>query len=64
MHLIIGTDAFKDMIVSLRDLNAFVVVVGEGHVTRAAARLGMQQPHLSRMLRRMEASFATPLSEG
>ncbi len=46
---------------SLRDLQCFVVVAQEGHVTRAAARLSMQQPHLSRLLRRLEVDLGVSL---
>ncbi len=48
-------------LLNLRDLQCFVVVAQEGHVTRAAARLAMQQPHLSRLLRRLEADLGVPL---
>ena len=61
MHPMMKIDAVAGMTVAVRDLRAFVAVAEEAHVTRAAARLGMQQPHLSRLLQRMEAAFATPL---
>lgn len=38
----------------LRDLRRFAVLAEECHFGRAAARLGMGQPHLSRALQRME----------
>jgi len=40
--------------IELRRLRAFVTVVEEGHITRAAMRLGMQQPPLTRLLRGLE----------
>jgi DNA-binding transcriptional LysR family regulator len=42
-------------LIELRRLRAFVAVVEEGHITRAAERLGMQQPPLTRLLRGLEA---------
>lgn len=48
-------------LLNLRDLQCFIIVAQEGNVTRAAARLSMQQPHLSRLLRRLEADLGTPL---
>jgi DNA-binding transcriptional LysR family regulator len=46
---------------TLQELRCFVVVAEEGHVTRAASRLGMQQPPLSRLLQNLERKFGTPL---
>lgn len=47
--------------IDLRRLRAFTVLVEEGHVTRAAERLGMAQPPLSRLLRGMEAELGVLL---
>jgi DNA-binding transcriptional LysR family regulator len=43
--------------IELRRLRAFMVVAEEGHVTRAAERLGMQQPPLTRLLQGLEAQL-------
>lgn len=45
----------------LRRLRAFAVLAEEGHVTRAAERLGMAQPPLSRLLKGMEAELGVTL---
>jgi len=49
------------MAIDLRRLRAFVAIAEEGHITRAAARLGMQQPPLSRLLQGMEAELGVRL---
>ncbi len=47
----------------LRRLQAFVAIVEEGHITRAAERLHMQQPPLTRLLQKLEAEMGVALME-
>ncbi|KPA98294.1 transcriptional regulator [Pseudomonas asplenii] len=47
----------------LRRLQAFVAIAEEGHITRAAERLHMQQPPLTRLLQKLEAEMGVTLME-
>ena len=47
--------------VDLRHFRSFVVVAEEGHIGRAAKRLFITQPALSRQMQQLEREIAAPI---
>jgi DNA-binding transcriptional LysR family regulator len=62
-HEFIYLTYFLDMLLAmdLKQMKYFVAVAEAGHITRAALKLGMQQPPLSQQMKALEAHVGTQL---
>jgi len=55
------TQKLPENLVDLRDMRHFLAVAEEGHISRAAARLHLSQPPLTRHIQALEEKIGVPL---